>query len=138
MNKTKKQKIDYYSVDMYQRTLEMINELWRLTKSKKLKWKRNELGVYYTKYKGLKVSMYFINYHRMDEQSSDSSEIELKIEITAFKPSKVLITNHSIGTEAFSTLCKIKNCGYKKSWRKSQKRFVKQQTAMLDYLNQLS
>ena len=76
----------------------------QLSKTKKLLWKRNELGYYLASHENLKVQIEFFNFSRMDEKSSDDSCGTVFIDILKKSKTDRLGFDFSVGTKQFSNL----------------------------------
>jgi len=125
-----------FSIDSTKLNLELLSHIWRLTKSKKLIWKKDDLGYFHSSYENIKAKIEFYNFQRMDERSSDDTIGEIEIEILDSGIRKALIFEYSIGTKGFDLLKKMvyfNNKSSRESWIRLQKRKI----SMIDYLSKL-
>jgi len=114
----------------------IIRDLHRLSKNGKLKWAKDELGIYRAKHKKLKVSVERYNFHRMDERSSDDSILELSIQVAKKKKYHAIIFTYSIGTKEFELIHEMLSFSFK-DWRESWTRGKKKKKKILAYLNKI-
>jgi len=116
--------------------IKIAKRIWKLTKSGKLKWKRNKLDHYKASYKQLKVKVEFFNFARMDEASSDDSCGTVSITFPNVNTINGLIFDFSVGTEQFTYLRRA--IFYKKKeWKEREQRIIKRYTDILDYIEKL-
>jgi len=116
--------------------IKLTKQIWKLTKSGKLKWKLNEVGHYIAKYKDVEIQIDFFNFARMDEQSSDDSCGTVSISFPNLNTINGIIFDFSVGTKQFTNLRKTVFYN-KKEWKKREQRFTKRYKAISTYLEKL-
>jgi len=129
--------MDNFLVDTYKLQIKLIFEVRRLTFSGKLKWKRNDEGIFFSKHKKLKVSLDFYNFARMDEESSDNSMVLFSIDVPDSEGySNKLMFDYSIGTEAYNIIRETLAFSYD-DWSSSWETGTKKNLKMLKYMSKL-
>ena len=121
--------MEYTDIDFNDIEIKMTDYIWKLSKSGKLKWSRNELGYYLSSYKKVSVQIEFFNFSRMDEQSSDDSSGTIFIDT----PDNRLGFDFSIGTKQYSNLKKAISFNFK-NWKESLELGGRKYIDVLNYL----
>ena len=129
--------MDYYSIDTYRIQLKILNEIVRLSKIKKLVWKKDKSDFYNAKFKGLELKLELYNFRRMDEKSSDDTIASLSI-ITSTKEKKDRLSfDYSIGTEGFELIMKSLSYSFETRSDSWERVAVKRKARILEYISNL-
>ena len=116
--------------------IKLTKQIWKLTKSGKLKWKLNEIDHYIAKYKGLKIQIEFFNFARINEESSDDSCGTVFIRISDSDLTNGIGFDFSVGTEQYTNLRKAVYFN-KKEWKARKKRIRNSYKNTLKYLEKI-
>ena len=126
--------LSYYEIDS-----KIVQELFRLTHDEKLNWKRDEEGVFYAEYNGIKANVEQYNFQRMNDQSSDNTMLCISVSVPSEGENVVdnlLRFDYSIGTELYSLIMEMISISYKE-WNDSYENGLDKGSKMLTYLSSL-
>jgi len=128
--------MDYSDLDIIDTEIKLTELICKLAKANKLIWRKNEIGYYLASYGNLNIQIEFINFSRMDEESSDDSCGTVSINILKKTKTVRLGFDFSVGTKQFSNLKKAISYNFK-DWKESLESGGRKYIEVLEYLENI-